>query len=226
MIDDFLSNIGRIFAQGLSNLLNGFGITNIVPHTGVAVLLQESTAGDHSANLANDGGSDVGLFQFLGTNVEVFALSLVHHFTKLHIPGVGVDPATSTGQDVVSVGEQDGPNSPCRHPNTRSPLRHALSGRIVPPVTTSFGVGLVLVAVWLLLLLLLLLLKFQQLLKKKVVVGAWSTLSFLAAVIIIVVVLVVSFRTIIRSGSKAIIIAVVKHVVGEYVIGLMVVVRR
>lgn len=212
MIDDFLSNIGRIFSQGLSNLLNGFGITNIVPHAGVAVLLQKSSAGHHSADLPNDGGGNVGLFQFLRANVEVFALALVHHFTKLHVSGVGVDPTASAGQDVVSVGKQDGSNPPCRHSNTRSRLRHAL---------TSFGFGLILVA----------LSKFQQLLKNKVVFRALSTLSFSAAVIISVVVVEVSFRTIIRSSSssKAIVIAgyaIVKHVVGEYLIGLMVVVRR
>lgn len=217
MIDDFLSNIGRIFSQGLPNLLNGFGITNIVPHAGVAVLLQKSSAGHHSADLPNDGGGNVGLFQFLRANVEVFALTLVHHFTKLHVSGVGVDPTASAGQDVVSVGKQDGSDPPCRHSNTRSRLRHAL---------TSFGFGLILVA-----LSLLLFLKFQQLLKNKVVFRALSTLSFSAAVIIIVVVVEVSFRTIIRSSSssKAIVIAgyaIVKHVVGEYLIGLMVVVRR
>jgi len=219
VIDDFLSNIGRIFSQGLSNLLNGFCITNIVPHTGVAVLLQKSSAGHHSADLPNDGGGNVGLFQFLRANVEVFALALVHHFTKLHVSGVGVDPTASAGQDVVSVGKQDGSDPPCRHSNTRSRLRHALTG-----MTASFGLILVAVS-------LLLFLKFQQLLKNKVVFRAWSTLSFSDAVIIIVVVVEVSFRTIIRSSSssKAIVIAgyaIVKHVVGEYLIGLMVVVRR
>lgn len=224
MVDDFLSNIGRIFSQGLSNLLNGFGITNIVPHTGVAVLLQKSSAGHHSADLPNDGGGNVGLFQFLRANVEVFALALVHHFTKLHVSDVGVDPTASTGQDVVSVGKQDGSDPPCRHSNTRSRLRHALTGRIIPPMTASFGLILVAVS-------LLLFLKFQQLLKNKVVFRAWSTLSLSDAVIIIVVVVEVSFRAIIRSScsSKAIVIAgyaIVKHVVGEYLIGLMVVVRR
>lgn len=68
---------------------------------------------------------------------------------KLNVTMVGIYATTPATQDIVTVGFTDGSNSSCRHLNSRTGLRHALSKPL------PFLVAVVIAAIFLLLLLLL-----------------------------------------------------------------------